>query len=183
MEHKENVETISVPRGTGEEGFLAAIRKILRKPRVQYIHIDSRGSIKYSWIAREGENIEPLGVDFESLLPSTIVRANEIEEIQPKNDAAGTVSALFNAAVLEHLHPVGFVLGGGSTFWSWHQKSVGVELKASYREIYGLPYYVDEQMPDYVMTLCCAFTRESTLVDTRKSFKVILPQPHELEKL
>jgi hypothetical protein len=43
-------------------------------------------------------------------------------------------------------------------------------------EIFGLPFLRDRLLEDYVLILCAGFARGAALVDTQKSYKLVIPQ-------
>lgn len=175
MDFKEIQGTVKVPKNAGVDGFLAAMKAILKRPRVQSITVDNRGTIRFSYIGREDERDLPLpDIDFETLTPIAVVRSNEVAEVAECFEAPLAVASLFRAVSKEMLFPVAFVTGPGTPFWRWHEKS-GVSLDQTRGELYGYPLLYDDQIPDHVLILCASYVRGGALLDTRKSFKITLP--------
>lgn len=178
---KEFSETVRVPKGAGIDGFLVAMKAILRRPRVQSIQVDNRGVIKFTYIGREDERALPLpDLEFETMMPMHIIRSNDVAEVTEESEASHAVASLFRAASQEMLYPVAFAVGANSSFWKWHAVSTGVSLDASRGEAYGYPVLYDDQIPDSVLILCAAYTRGGSMLDTRKSFKITIPQMYSV---
>lgn len=174
-EYKEQRETVDVPRGTGVEGFLRAIGEILKLPRVQEVKVDARGKVSYIRFLREGENSKPVAVDFETLMPYAILRNSSVQELDAHStDASKVVSAIFDVVSRDHLYPVAFVGGANTVFFEWYKSTTGVELYST-EEVYGLPFYRDRMVEDYMLFLAAAYGRHSALVDVQKSYKILMP--------
>lgn len=169
-------EVIEVPKGTGVEGFLRTVKEVLKLPRVQDIHIDSRGKIEYTFFLREGEQKRALTMKFDDLMPYALVRNSKVVEVQdPPNYAAGALLAMFRAASLDHVIPIAFVMGANSAFWGWYEASTGMKAEIQ-EELLGLPIYTDRACPDEVLLLCAAFSRGSELVEVQKAYKINIPE-------
>lgn len=178
---KEYQGTVRVPKGAGVDGFLLALREILRRPRVQGIHIDARGTIQFTYIGREDEGPLPSPeIQFETVSPLSVIRSGDVVEVPEQKIAAHAVAALYRAASDELLYPVAFVVGTGTSFWKWHEQTTGIALNAQREDLYGYPLFYDKQVPEHVLILCTAYMRGGSLLDTRKSFKINMPQLHEL---
>jgi hypothetical protein len=169
-------DKISVPVNTGVEGFLHTVRRILHLPRVQSVHIDSKGVVSYSRYVQEGERAEPLGVAFDELLPSYIIQHSEVRDLpfKPRRGAATLVSQLFEAVAQERLQPVAFVGGADTQLWDWFCKSTGLSVRRDSFFFFGLPVFLDRFYEDDLLLLCGAYTRESGLADTQVAFKVFM---------
>lgn len=176
-EYDEIRESITVPKNTGRQGFLRAIEELLALPRVQEIHIDSRGKVDYRYLLRPGEQKKPaLEPDFQELLPYAIIRNSDVRELtEPDENAAVAVSQLFDLASADHLIPIAFVAGPMSTFWDWYRATTSID-PLSTEELYGLPILSDRQLEDYVLVLCAGFSRNAPLSDTQKSYKLVIPK-------
>lgn len=175
-EFQELSDTIEVPRGTGIDGFIAAIRSILRLPRVQYINIDGNGRIRFARVVRRGEVLRPEGPDFSNLHPSAIIRNAELRELPEEGVAAFAVGKLFWYASLEKLYPIAFVTNPKTTFWRWHKDTTGFDVSHSEGSLYGVPLLFDENIPPYVLVLCTGYMPGAPMSETRKSFKITMPQ-------
>jgi hypothetical protein len=180
-EYKEVTSTINVPKNTGVEGFISTIRKILSVPRIQTIAINAQGHIKYTHVAREGEEAGDLEVDFSSIRPSGIVRNGELVELEEDKNPTRAVARLFERASQEHLFPVSWVSGPSSTFWLWHERE-GLTMSPSRDQAYGLPFLYDDHFPPSTLVLCTGYTRTSAMIDVKKSFKMLMPEAHMLLK-
>jgi hypothetical protein len=177
----EKVSTVEVPKGTGIDGFFAALKKILLRPRVQKIEINPQGKITYRFFARE-EDPQQAEVDFDQILPYAIARNGEVVEISsPDTNAAVAVAQLFTNVADDQLFPVAFAMGTQSTVWRWFERTTG--LKARNREaFFGLQVFPDRFIPDDTLMLCAAYGRTSSLLDTRKTYKLTVPpEPPSIE--
>ena len=175
-DYEEVTGEVEVPRNVGVRGFLKAIEDILKLPRVQDIHIDARGKVTYRHFMREGEERKPLSVDFESLMPYAVIRNSRVVELlDPDLNACVAVGQLFSMALTDHLYPVAVVGGANTNFWKWLEASTGL-IVPSEDELFGVPFMRDRQLEDYVLVLCAGYARGAALVDTQKSYKLVIPQ-------
>jgi hypothetical protein len=174
MSYQEQNESIEIPKGTGIEGFLRAIREILQLSRLQEIHVDARGKVSYKYFLREGETAKALDVEFESLMPYAIVRNGHVEEVLPRgNNAAVVIGQMFAKAALDHVYPVAWVAGANTIFWEWFDKSTG-QASLVHEELFGLPFVRDRMVEDPVLLLCTAYGRNASLTDTQRSYKLLM---------
>lgn len=176
MEYEETTQSIEVPSHAGVEGFLAALRQVLKQPRVTHIDIDAQGKVTYTRFVRKEEPRKHVEVDFDSVSPAMLVRNIEVQELDLfllLGNAAICVAAMFYAASVEQMFPVGFVTGANSVLPSWHKDTTGVMLLPS--TAYGLPIYRDRFIPDETLLLVTAYARGAGLVDARKSYKIAMP--------
>jgi hypothetical protein len=175
-EYEEVNDVVEVPKNTGVQGFLKTVEEVLKLPRVQEIRIDARGRVNVRYFVREGEQKKPFGMDFETLLPYAIIRNNPvIELVDVDANAAIAIGQLFDLAAADHLFPVAFVGGPASLFWQWYETTTGFRL-TSHEELYGVPFLSDRALEDYVLVLCAAYTRGAALIDTQRSYKLVIPQ-------
>lgn len=176
MKYEEQNQSVEIPKGTGIEGFLRAIREILQLPRVQELHIDARGNITYKYFLREGEAPSALDLEFESLMPYAIVRNGNVQEVVVKaTNAAVVLGQMFGRAAADHMYPVAWVGGANTMFWTWFDTSMGFKTLLQ-EELYGLPFLRDRMVEDSVLILCTAYGRRAALVDTQRSYKVLIPK-------
>lgn len=176
MEYEPYNGSIEIPKGTGLDGFLRAIRELLQLPRLQGIHIDARGKVTYKHFLREGEKPRALEVDFDSLMPYAIIRNGHVEELTPAgNNAAVVLGQLFSRAAADHMYPVAWVSGPKTTFWKWFDASTGITSPV-HEELYGLPFLADRMVEDSVLILCAAYGRRGAIGDTQRSYKILMPQ-------
>ena len=172
-EYREVSASVEVPRNTGVDGLLYTIREILKRPRVQTVTIDARGTVTYKRFAREDEEDKNIGLSFEGLSPADILRNGDVQEVPLLFglNAAVAMGKLFDMAGQDQLHPTTLVSGAASIFWVWYRKTTGLALKPS-DEIYGLPFLRDRGVPDTALILCAAYGRDAALVDTKKAYKI-----------
>lgn len=175
-EFQEINETVDVPLNTGVEGFIHALRQILKKPRVTDIHIDANGKVSFTRFARPEEPIKHLEVDFESVSPAGLVRNMELQELdyyELVGNAAVCIAAMFSMASTEQMYPVAFLVGASSSLFAWHRKTTGVPLLNSMA--YGFPIIRDRHIPDDVLILVTAYARGGAMSDGKKSYKITMP--------
>ena len=175
-EYQEVTQNLEVPPHAGVEGFLAALRQILKLPRVTNIHIDSQGKVAYTRYVRQEEPRKHVEVDFDSVSPSMLVRNLEVQELdlsEVSDNAAVSIAAMFATAASEQMFPVAFVTGAATSLYQWHRKTTGVQLIGS--SAYGFPVHRDRFIPDETLLLVTAFARGGGLVDARKSYKIAMP--------
>jgi hypothetical protein len=177
-DYEEVKGTVEVPPNAGIRGFLRAIEEVLKLPRVQEIHVNARGNISFTHFARTGEQRQPIEVNFESILPYSIIRNSRVEElVAPNVNAAVAVGQLFGMSARDHVVPVAFVGGAKTAFWRWLDTSTGLPLSGVSTEVaFGIPFLYDRQLEDRVLVLCAAYTRASALVDVQRSYKLVIPE-------
>lgn len=174
IEYKEHNEKLDIPRGAGVEGFIAAIRRILQLPRVQKLTATAAGKVHYTRLVRPDEPLHPVGVDFESLLPSSIMRNGNVKELPEIGNAAYGICSLFKEAAQEHVVPVAFASGAASGVLAWHEDTTGIPYGDD-GTLYGLPLLVDEGLPKEALFLCCGYSKAAALVDVRQTYRITLP--------
>lgn len=165
--------SIEVPKNTGIEGFVHTVRALVKLPRIQSITISARGKITYERYVGEGEK-EVIGIDYTGLQPWHILRnaPDGIEELLLSSfNAAVALCGMLDRATAEKLFPVGFVASPNTALWQWYQNTTSFAL-ATRTSLCGLPIYFDREVPDSVLLLCAAFSREGALIDTQKAYKV-----------
>ncbi len=167
---------VEVPKGAGVEGFVRAMRAILRLPRVQSVHINNKGEMEFVRLARPDEEPQSLSVDFESVMPYSIIRNNQLRELAvPQDNAAVALVSLFRQVTLDRLFPISFVGSPASSVWSWFRASNGMEIPET-DELFGFPFLVDTQVENEVLMLCTAPTRSAALIDTSRTYKISMPR-------
>ncbi len=179
MEMKELREvevTVPVPSNTGIAGFLRTIEAILRKPRVQKIVIDARGSITFRHFVSEAEPTANFGVDFAGLRPMDIVRNGEVEEVAVKarDNAMAVVGRLMDIVVTRQMRPLAFIVGTQTRLWDWFFISGGKQ-PSTKSHFFGAELLVDESVPPETLLLCAGFGRDAALLDARLTLKVSIP--------
>lgn len=175
--YREVSKSIDVPPNTGIDGFMRALRQILRKSRVQQVVINSKGRVTYSRYVREDEPEEASGIDFDDLQPYYIIRNAELQEFMPPPNLPATtvVSMMFDKVAQDRLHPIAFATGAQSHLWDWYQYTTG-HVSVARRQLFGLPVLTDRQLPDSVLVLCAGFGKDASFIDTQMSYKVEMPQ-------
>ncbi len=173
MELKERLSKITIPKGSGTEGFVRSLRGILQLPRVQRIVIE-RGQVEFMRLAHAEEPDKPLNIDFETLRPAYIIKNTDLVELDYIQEAPKALALLFRRASLDRLYPTVFVGGTRSYIWKWFQSS-GLELPVT-DELYGLPFVTDEEFTDDMLFMCAAPVRGSTIVDTQRAYKILMPE-------
>jgi hypothetical protein len=175
--YREFVDEIQVPRNVGIDGFVHTVRELLKKERVQDIHIDARGTITCRRYVLEGNEAGNTGVDFEGMMPGAIVRNTDIREVlvPAGASAASVLIGLMDTVAVAHLVPVAFVTGADSRLWSWYERSTGAVLQQR-DTILGLPCYTDRMIPDTALILAAGYGKDAAFVDSRKSYKIEMPE-------
>lgn len=178
----EYFDSIEIPKGSGRAGFLLAIDNILKLPRVQSIQIDAMGKVSYSRILQDGESAVPIVLDFETLSPHSVIRNSFIRELTSTDvdfdleaNAAVAMSCLFAEAAHDRMFPIAFVGGANTIFWDWYTATTGIKL-ANHEEIFGLPFYTDRMLEDYMLFFCTGYVKGAALIETKKSYKLLLPE-------
>lgn len=183
-EYKEVTDTTEVPKHAGVEGFILAVRGILKLPRVVNINIDSRGKITHTRYARQEEPRRQVEVDFESVSPSSIVRNGHVQELNVEEyygNAAVVCAAMFAAAAKQLLFPVAWVVGANTYLPGWHKLTTGVDLLND--TAFGLPLLRDRFIPDEALLLACAYGPNAALIDAQTAYKVTMPSPTPAPRL
>lgn len=174
MKYVEVTKVIEIPKKVGPDGFVLALKNIVRIPRVQRVEILANGTVTYTYFKMEDAPDTPLSIDFDTIAPSAIVRNTEMRELDLLEEGApSVVCGMFRAARVVGLVPIAFVTGADSAFWAWHKKA-GVDLDDTVDSVYGLPIVKDRHIPDDVLVLCAGYDRTSALVDTVMSFKATM---------
>jgi len=172
MDYKEKTETLKLPANVGLEGVLRILKEVLRRPRLQEVVIDARGSVTYRRLVREGE-ADPLNLDFADLEPFGVLRNADVEEmlVPAAVNGATAVGEMLDRVTAEHMYPVAFVTGAATVFWDWYSATTGSSLRTK-GYIFGLPILPDAHIPDTALLLCAAHSRESALIDTEWALKI-----------
>ena len=177
MEYQEHNEKIEVPKQSGVEGFLHALKAILTLPNVKKIEISSNGEVAYRYFLPKDAATAPLKVNFESLEPYAVIRnAGQVTELAfPDFNAAIALAQLFNMAAQDHLHPLALVGSPNSNLWAWYEETTSIKL-LNKEGLFGLPFLGDRMIEDGTLVLCAGFARDGSLIDTHKSYKLCIPQ-------
>lgn len=177
MDYQEHNETIEVPKQSGVEGFLHALKSILTLPNVKRIEITSNGQVSYRYFLPKDAKSAPLKLNFESLEPYAVIRnAGLVTELAfPDHNAAVALGQLFNMAALNHLHPLALAGSPNSELWTWYEETTSIKL-LNKESLFGLPYLSDRKFEDGTLILCAGFSRDGGLIDTHKSYKLCIPQ-------
>lgn len=180
MDYRPVEREVVVPKGTGHAGFLRVLEGILKRPRVQEVHIQANGVVKFRQFVPASlpdEDVEELHVDLETLRPYAVLRNCQISEMTDISDnvpAPVVVSRMFAAAAYDALFPVAFVSGTDSSFWEWHGRTSGVVFGKE--SAYGQVVLPDPDVPDDAFFLCAAHGKEARLIDTKVAYKITVPR-------
>src|SRR5262245_21386748 len=115
--YSEKSGEVTVPKNTGVDGFLKALRGVLALRNVQSIFINAKGVVRYTRLIRKEKEEEepegPLEVDYTGLEPWGIIRHRRVEDlgVHHETPAPATVALLFDRVARENLIPVAFVTG------------------------------------------------------------------------
>jgi len=169
-------DTVEIPPGAGVEGFLHALKQVLKLPRVTDIHIDARGVVKYSHWVRETEEVGfQLTVDFDELCPYKIIRNSVVVDLGYAGEGSplGHIARMFERAELDHMHCVSFVTGAASSVRSWFRDCAQMKVV---NQLMGLPLLTDRFLEDDTLILCTAFGRGAEMKDVRMSYRITVPK-------
>lgn len=176
MEYTNITDTVLVPKNTGVAGFLETIKKILQRPRVLSITVDSRGKVTYVRSVKEGEDAQPIDVEFDTLTPSAVIRTcPDLVEVavHASWNPMIAVAAMFNESAVDQMVPIAFCANSATRLWKWSQERGGFTFTKN-TEFFGLPMVYDDNLPDTGLFLCTAYERQAALVDTRKVYKITM---------
>ncbi len=178
---REVTGTIEVPANTGRAGFLKTIEELLKRPRLQELKVDARGTVTFRRFAKNGEadgdKNNNFGVDLSDLQPWHVIRNGQVRECVPPEGlpAAVVVGIMFDRVAKDQLVPLAFATGRMTTFWAWYRYTTGYVFETRER-LFGLPLLTDRQLPDTALLLCAGFGRDAKFIDTQVSYKVEMPR-------
>jgi len=176
MDYQEHNEKIEVPKSTGLDGFLHAIRAILKLPNVQKIEISGKGEVSYRFFTPKDAPVQELQMDFETLEPYAVIRNSRVMEFPtPSINAAVALCQLFALASDDKLHPCGFAGSPNSNVWAWMAESTSRSI-VDRDALLGLPFWSDRLIEDETLILCAGFSRDAALIDTQKAYKLCIPK-------
>lgn len=171
----EHTERIEIPRGAQVEGYVKVLRDVFKLSLVKRLVFEP-GRAEYMRLMKPDEEFAPLKVDFETVMPHTVIRNGEVHELEiPHDNAALAIAMLFRRATLDRLVPVAFVGSGRSVIWDWHQRTTDIDLPAT-DELYGLPFLDDPHIEDATLFLCVSTERGAAMIDTQRSYKILMPE-------
>lgn len=175
-EKKKHTHQFEVPRGTGIQGFLRVIEGVLKLDPYD-VRIDMRGKVTYTLMVPEGSPEVPLNIDFETLRPYDAIRNGDVVELifSENMPASLVVAMMFREVTADQLFPIAFVGGAQTDVWKWLQKGTFLVAPPSKDEFFGRPYFKDRMIEDSTLFLCAGYSRDAAIIDTQKSYKIILP--------
>lgn len=176
--YKEVEATVEVPAAAGVEGFLLAIRKILKLGRVQRLRVEVDGKVHYTRIVRNDEPDTRMDVDFDTVLPSALVRNAQVVEVPSSGQtAAAGLLHLFAEAAIDGVTPIAFISGAGTSFYSWYLQTMGGRAypRGPNALLCGLPFVLDRHIPDDTLLLATAYRREAPLLEMKTVYKLAMP--------
>lgn len=174
-EYERVAYSIDVPRETGVEGFIVAIREVLKQSRVQSVEIDARGKVNVVRFVRASEPRTEISVDFSTVTPAAAVRSGRVIEIvtQPSDNPLEVLLRLYTACTRDQMFPVALIIGADSTFPAW-LRSFGYDVDPLER-LYGQPVLSDRHVPDDALILATSYGPNGALADVQHCYKVALP--------
>lgn len=178
MTDKERTKSIDIPPNTSIEGFMHAVREVIRLPRVQKIVIDKTGRVTFTQKLIEGEeNAHNVNVVFDHLQPYHVIRNTTTKELNyPQSmSSVAVVAAMIDFVSSSGLTPIAFVASTSTILWSWIYFSDDLSL-ANRDNLLGYPLYLDRNIPDTALVLCAGLDGTTALVDTRLSLKIEMQQ-------
>lgn len=166
-----------IPQGSGSTGLMRTMEVISKLPRVQNITVNARGEVTYAYLVRPGQAEYNIGIELASLEPYAVVRSCEaiktLTRVEGEN-ASLTITRLFRAVAVDHMNPIGFVVGTNSRLFPWFLASTGLDLAEFHDVFYGLPLYKDRHMPDETLVLCAGYLRGGALPDVTIAYSLVL---------
>jgi hypothetical protein len=165
---------IQVPAKTGLEGFLHAVREIIRKPQVLRIVIERTGTVLYTQRTENDEGEEDnIGISFDHLEPYAIIRNSATRELTypPTLGASEVLTSMFDELALNGYAPICFVVSPNTELWNWIYFSSGIEVHHT-GALLGYPLYEDKEIPDTALILCAGIGTSMALIDTKLAVKV-----------
>lgn len=185
-EYREVTGVVQVPNNTGIDGFLHTLKNLLRKPHLQKVIIDARGTVTFTRYVLEDEGApDNYGIDFDSVQPYHVIRNAKVEELRlPAGDAAITVGRMFDRVSWDRLRPLAFCSGAATMLYSWYEATTYTDLRsATSAEFFGLPLLLDRNIDDRTLFLCAGYGRDAAFLDTRVSYKIEIPSVQNVEVL
>jgi hypothetical protein len=137
--------------------------------------VDSAGRVSYTCFRREEETLNPVEVNFDSLLPYAVIRNAIVEDVgmfSMQENALKCIVGLFYQAAVEGLHPVAFLVGSKSVLPDWYRISTGLPIIAG--SLFGYPIYADNDVPSEVLLLSTSYHEGGGLPDVHKSYKALI---------
>lgn len=166
---------IKVPRNTGIDGFVQALRRVLGLSRVTEIHINTKGEFRFTRHTRPDEEPVQVEIDFGSVTAAAAIQSADLVEVEPagaSEPAPVAIARIFAVMHRDVMAPVAFVVGPRSRFSAWHQETSGIPLG---EWAYGVRVLQDDEVPEETLVLCAAYSPGGSLVDVRRSYKLLLP--------
>jgi hypothetical protein len=173
----ERTNSISLPRGSGVEPLLLAVKTFLQYSGVQSITIE-RGRIGCTrLVAEESVEKEPQ-LDLGTTMPYAIVRnAGNIVSVPHQNgqDVLAVLYQLFRRAAQDRVVTLCWVGSNNSAVWHWLDRQ-NLAWPTT-EELQGLPFYQDAEVEDQALLLCCGERFGGTLIDMTVAYVVQLQEP------
>ena len=178
MEYIEQTERIDVPKNSGVDGFLLALRRILSLRHVVHVSISDKGRVEYRrFVPKESES-QAIDIEFDDVSPYFIIRNSEVEELSDTGPNGAVASYLmFRKARIDGLVPIAFATGANTWLWNWFAATTGSKLDTPKDTFFGLELLTDRHIPDEALIMCAGFERDARMVDTRKCYKISLVTP------
>lgn len=175
-DYKQVETTVDVPMDAGIDGFLLAIRQILSLPKVVELRVFDKGKVSYKrWVREEDDANANLRVEFDSVTPIGVIRNNDIIDLGIADSSpAVAVCKMLQRAMTDHMFPATFVVGANSVFFDWFS-SCGVDMPKNTERLFGHKLLRDRFVEDEALLLCVAYGPGGSLIDTRLTYKLLLP--------
>lgn len=172
MDYQLVQNSIDVKKGTGVEGFLRVIKQILKLPRLQTVTIEAKGKISYDRYIIGSESKEPVEVGYDDLEPYSVVRNGIVDSVEfLSSNPAVVLSLLLDRVVKDQLHPCALVTGANTILPTWFSHGTGRALFTT-EYVCGLPVYLDRNIPDNVLIVGGAYTRDADLTTVQKFYRL-----------
>lgn len=158
----------------GHEGLLLLLRKILRRPRVQSVHVSLTAGIETSFVGEPGERLFPGQSDdaeFSGFYEA--VRAAPVHALGVSHDPYNMLLQVFRALDTDGLVLRAILLGEDTRFWDW----AGCSRRSTY-----LGYYViyDPQLPSSCVSFLGAVDPLTHLTAVERTYVGYMEEPVSL---
>jgi len=170
-----DTDSIDVPASGGIPAYLKVLEYIFELPRVQRVVV-TLDKIEWTRYRRADEPTTPVEIDLESVLPYSVIRSHDVQEVLIDNlpNPIAALGMLFAKVHMDGYSPILFVTGMQSILPRWYSQQTGVVLPPG--TLHGHQVLGDSHIDDETLILCAGVSRRASLVDTQMSYKITLPR-------
>ncbi len=149
--------TIAVPRASGVQGFLHAMKEVLSRHNVDSVVVNSSGQVDVViWVKNRDENHEfgPMqtAIGFESLMPAELLSRITLQEVATEADVLPELlmTRLFQEVDVEGLFPALLVVQNLDTFGKWYRAVTRQPFRGN---VFGCHVAEDQNIADDIAIL------------------------------